>query len=236
MLASVLPLPAMAQETPETSGNPAIVTLSAPTPVKEMLQKYIQLPTEPFASGYDELLFLHRVQKEIRDILATEGYFDPVVSIAQQSAQTLTKSAEITIDPGELTHVGSVTIEFSGDIANGDENHRKRIERLHAAWPLSAGQPFLSAIWEQAKSALIADLTQRAFAAATITASQASVDPGEARVDLVITVDSGPVFYFGDIRITGLQRYDATLITRLAPFKAGDEYQRDLLHQYQILL
>jgi translocation and assembly module TamA len=236
MLASVLPLPAMAQETPEASGNPAIVTLSAPAPVKEMLQKYIQLPQEPFASDYDELLFLHRVQKEIRDILATEGYFDPRVSIAQQSAQTLTKTAEITVDPGKLTHVGSVTIEFSGDIANGDENHRKRIERLRAAWPLSAGQPFRSAIWEQAKSALIADLTQRAFAAATITASQASVDPGEARADLVITVDSGPVFYFGDIRITGLQRYDATLVTRLAPFKAGDEYQRDLLHQYQILL
>lgn len=236
MLASVLPLPAMALETPEASGNPAIVTLSAPAPVKEMLQKYIQFPKEPFASDYDELLFLHRVQKEIRDILATEGYFDPVVSIAQPATQTLTKTAEITVDPGELTRVGSVTIEFSGDIANGDENHRKRIERLRAAWPLSAGQPFRSAIWEQAKSALIDELTQQAFAAAAITSSQASVDPGEARADLVITVDSGPVFYFGDIRITGLQRYDATLVTRLAPFKAGDEYQRDLLHQYQILL
>ena len=125
MLASVFSFPAMAQETPGSSGNPAIVTLSAPAAVKEMLQKYIQFPKEPFASDYDELFFLHRVQKEIRDILAIEGYFDPVVSIAQPATQTLTKTAEITVDPGELTRVGSVTIEFSGDIANDDENHRK---------------------------------------------------------------------------------------------------------------
>ncbi|UJP04755.1 MAG: autotransporter assembly complex protein TamA [Nitrosomonas sp.] len=221
------------QQPPDSSGSPVVVTLSAPKPIKKILKKYIRLPTEPFASDYDKLLFLHRVQQEIRDILATEGYFNATVSIVQQAHP---QSAEIKIDPGELTRVGSVTLEFTGDIAGGDPQHRERIEQLRADWPLKSGQPFRAADWEQAKSALIDGVTQQAFAAATITRSQANVDPGDARADITVMVDSGPVFYLGTIQITGLERYDASLITRLAPFKPGDVYQRELLHQYQITL
>lgn len=235
VLAGIFPPAAAALEMQISSGKQPAVTLSAPEPVKEMLEKYIQLPTEPFASDYDELFFLHRVQMEIQDILATEGYFSPVITVAQQP-QAPDGIIEIKIQPGELTRAGSVTIEFTGGIANGDEKHRERIEQLRAAWPLTAGQPFRSADWERAKSALMDNLTGEAFAAATITNSQANVDPDKARADLVVTVDSGPVFYFGDIRISGLQRYETPLVTRLAPFKTGDVYRRDLLHQYQIAL
>lgn len=233
--AGISPPVTAALDIPHLSGTPPIVTLSAPDPVKEILEKYIQLPTEPFASDYDELFFLHRVQKEIHDILATEGYFNPIITVVQHT-QTPAKVAGISVQPGELTLVGSVTIEFTGDIANGDEKHRKRIEQLRAAWPLTTGQPFRSTDWEHAKSVLIGNLTEHAFAAATITDSQASVDPGKARADLVVTIDSGPVFYFGSIQVTGLQRYETPLVTRLAPFKTGDVYRRDLLHQYQIAL
>lgn len=235
ILTGAFPPGAAALELPDLSGKQTVVTLSAPKPVKEMLEKYIQLPTEPFASDYDELFFLHRMQKEIHDFLATEGYFSPVITVVQQP-RTPDGTAEIKIQPGELTRVGSVAIEFTGGIADGDEEHRKRIAQLRAAWPLTAGQPFRSADWERAKSALIEDLTDQAFAAAAITASQASVDPDKARADLVVTIDSGPVFYFGDIRISGLQRYETALVTQLAPFKTGDVYRRDLLHQYQIAL
>lgn len=235
VLSCALPLATMARETSGIFDSSTIVTLSAPESVKKMLQKYIQLPTKPFASDYDKLLFLHRVQKEIRDILAAEGYFSPIITIPQH-VQAAILPIEIKVDPGELTHVGSVTIEFAGDITNDNEQHRKRIEQLRAAWSLKTEQPFRSTDWEQAKSALIGDLTQEAFAAAAITSSQANVDPIKARADLIVTIDSGPVFYFGNIQITGMQSYDTSMVTRLAQFKAGDIYQRDLLHQYQIAL
>jgi len=224
---------AVAQETSDLPGKPAIVSLSAPQPVKELLNKYIQLPTESFASEFDENIFVHRLQKEIKEIMATEGYFNAMISVTKPAPA---ESIEIKIDPGELTRIGSVNLEFAGDITNGDEEHRKRIEQLRAVWPLKTGQPFRSADWEQAKSALIGSITQQAFAAAVITGSQASVDPGAARADLTVTIDSGPVFYLGETQVSGLERYDASLITRLAPFKPGDIYQRDLLHQYQLAL
>lgn len=224
---------AVAQKTSDLPGKPAIVSLSAPQPVQELLDKYIQLPTEPFASEFDENIFVHRLQKEIKEIMATEGYFNATISVTKPASA---QSIEITIDPGEVSRVGSVNLEFTGDITNGDEEHRKRIEQLRAVWPLKTGQPFRSADWEQAKSALIDSITQQAFATAVITGSQARVDPGAARADLTVTIDSGPVFYLGETQVSGLERYDASLITRLAPFKPGDIYQRDLLHQYQLAL
>lgn len=163
--------------------------------------------------------------------MATEGYFNAIVSVTKP---TPIQSIEIKIDPGALTYVDSVSIEFTGDIANGDKEHQKRIEQLRAMWSLKAGQPFRSADWEQAKSALIDSITQHAFAAAVITDSQASVDPNAARADLAVTIDSGPVFYLGEIQVIGLERYDVSRITQLAPFKLGDIYNRDLLHQYQL--
>ena len=222
---------AAAQETSDFPGKTAIVSLSAPQPVAKLLNQYLQLPTEPFASEYDEKIFVHRIQKEIREIMATEGYFNAIVSVTKP---TPIQSIEIKIDPGALTYVDSVSIEFTGDITNGDKEHQKRIEQLRAMWSLKTGQPFRSADWEQAKSALIDSITQHAFAAAFITDSQASVDPNAARADLAVTIDSGPVFYLGEIQVSGLERYDASRITQLAPFKLGDIYNRDLLHQYQL--
>jgi translocation and assembly module TamA len=209
--------------------------LSAPDDIKEFLIKYFKFPTEPFADDVAEKTFLYRAQKEIRSLLATEGYFSPIISLSQQTQDKATKP-EIKVDPGVLTRISEVSIEFHGDITQNNEKYQKRIEQIRAAWSLKAESPFRSSEWEQAKSTLLSDVTQEVFAAATIVASQATVDPDHTRANLSIVIDSGPVFYFGNIQITGLERYDQTLITNLAPFKAGDAYRRDLVHLYQIAL
>ncbi len=212
-----------------------MVILSAPDDIKEFLIKYFKFPTEPFADDVAEKTFLYRAQKEIRSLLATEGYFSPIISLSHQIQDKATKP-EIKVDPGVLTRIGEVSIEFHGDITQNNEKYQKRIEQIRAAWSLKADSPFRSSEWEQAKSALLSNVTQEEFAAATIVASQATVDPDHTRANLSIVIDSGPVFYFGNIQITGLERYDQTLITNLAPFKAGDAYRRDLVHLYQIAL
>jgi len=66
--------------------------------------------------------------------------------------------------------------------------------------------------------------------------SQAQIDSDHARANLSLVIDSGPVFYFGELQITGLERYDQSMVTHLATFKAGEVYRRDLLHLFQIAL
>ncbi|MEK7708684.1 MAG: autotransporter assembly complex family protein [Pseudomonadota bacterium] len=235
LLTAIIPGIALAQESFDVTKNSTTVILSAPDTIKEFLAKYFKLPAEPFADSTAEKTFLYRAQKEIRSLLATEGYFSPVISLSHQTQGEVTKP-EIRVDPGVVTRIGEVSIVFRGEIIQEDAKYQKRIEQLRAAWPLQAGSPFRSSEWEQAKATLLSDITQEDFAAAQIVTSQATIDPDHARADLSIIIDSGPVFYLGAIQITGLERYDQTLITNLAPFKIGDAYRRDLLHLFQIAL
>ena len=235
LLTAIIPGIALAQESFDVTKNSTTVILSAPDTIKEFLAKYFKLPEEPFADSTAEKTFLYRAQKEIRSLLATEGYFSPVISLSHQTQGEVTKP-EIRVDPGVVTRIGEVSIVFRGEIIQEDAKYQKRIEQLRAAWSLQAGSLFRSSEWEQAKATLLSDITQEDFAAAQIVTSQATIDPDHAHADLSIIIDSVPIFYFGAIQITGLEHYDQTLITNLAPFKTGDAYRRDLLHLFQIAL
>ena len=235
LLTAIIPGIALAQESFDATKNSTTVILSSPDTIKEFLAKYFKFPAEPIADSTAEKTFLFRAQKEIRSLLATEGYFSPVISLSHQTQGEVTKP-EIRVDPGVLPRIGEVSIVFRGEIIQEDAKYQKRIEQLRATWPLKTDSPFRSSEWEQAKATLLSDITQEDFAAANIVTSQATIDPEHARADLSILIDSGPVFYLGAIQITGLERYDQTLITNLAPFKIGDAYRRDLLHLFQIAL
>lgn len=187
---------AAVQEVQNSTKDSAVIILSAPDRIKKFLVKYLRLPSEPFADAAAEEIFLYRVQKEIRDLLATEGYFSPSISVLQQ-IQDDVAIPEIKIDPGVLTRVGNVLITFRGEVAREDGKYQGRIEQYRAAWSLKAGLPFRSSEWEKAKAALLSDVTQEEFAAAHMVSSKATVNPDNARADLSIIIDSGPVFIWG---------------------------------------
>ena len=234
-LIALIPNMTLAQILPNPKKDLPIIILTAPDDIKDFLIKHFKIPTEPFTDSSAEKTFLYRAQKEISNLLATEGYFAPSITVSHQTQGTIMKP-EIKVDPGVLTRIGKISINFEGEIAQQDTKYQKRIELIRASWSLQKDTPFRSAEWEKAKATLLSELTREEFAASTIVASQAIIDPNNARADLSITIDSGPAFYLGAIQITGLERYDQKLITNLAPFKAGDVYRRDLMDLFQIAL
>lgn len=100
-LISINPSITVAQEAQGSIKNSTVVILSAPDSIKEFLVKYFKFPSEPFSDDTAEEIFLYRAQKEIRSLLATEGYFSPSLSISHQTRDQATVP-EITIDPGAL--------------------------------------------------------------------------------------------------------------------------------------
>lgn len=58
---------------------------------------------------------------------------------------------------------------------------------------------------------------------------EAEVDPEAARVDLKVTLDSGPAFRFGDIEATGLALHDLELVRRYTTLRPGDPYSTEAL-------
>ena len=216
----------------ETNNNSPPVIISAPESLRDLLKTHFQLPAEPMVDDIARATFMRRARQEISELLATEGYFTPTITL--QLTPDETPVLEVT--PGPRALIAEVRIEFKGDLAVDAPERRARIESLRAAWPLRAGDPFRSPAWEEAKAALISSVSRDDYAAAVIDQSKAEVDPAAARVRLRVVVDSGPVFHYGNIVIRGLDRYDQKLVNNLAPFKAGDPYRREQVQAFQTKL
>lgn len=214
--------------------NPVEVVIVAPDKVKKLLEKYISPPDMPFESATRQAAYTRKIKQEFTELLATEGYFTPVIEFEKQKVNS--KAYELRVVPGPRTRVAAVSIEFQGDLSKDEPERRARIARLRTKWPLQPGKIFRSEIWEEAKSALLSSVTDVDYATARIVESQAMVDPKAAQATLSVIIDSGPAFHYGELQIVGLERYQSEVILNRAPFRTGDPYRRDQLLAFQVAL
>ncbi len=215
------------------SESDAVIKLSAPKSVKKLITKYIAFPEEPFENDTARAVFVRKTKQEIKDLLTTEGYFTPTIILEDHLAE---EKPVLKVIPGKRTRVVEITIEFQGDLATDTSEHQERMEQLRAKWPLIPRKFFRSSVWEEAKTSLLSSVAESEYAAAQIVSSEAEIDPTAATAKLKIVIDSGPVFYFGDLQISGLKRYSQSLVTNYAPFQKGEVYRRDQILAFQTVL
>jgi len=212
------------------SGSIPAVFLIAPEVVRPILTQHFDLPDELMKTESERALFMRRAQREIPELLMTEGYFSSKVSLRKvMNSGTL----EVVVEPGELTTVSTVNIEFRGDIEQADG---QRAQLLRKEWSLPQAKGFSAAAWDRAKSDLLTQLARKEYAAARIVDSAAKVDIPSATVQLKVVLDSGPRYRFGAMQVTGLERYTEAMVTRYASFKEGEPYDRNQLLIFQTRL
>ncbi len=166
---------------------------------------------------------------QIRSLLATEGYFAPVVN-ATLDQQSTPWVARLNIEPGPATKIESVNISFSGDI---EQKNTRRIEQLRENWGLKIGSTFRQSAWDSAKGDLLKAMLNRDYPAAAVSHSEARIDPTTHTAALIVQVNSGPAFTFGELEIVGLNRYSRTMVEKLNPIKPGERYSQEKLNELQ---
>ncbi|SDW79433.1 autotransporter secretion outer membrane protein TamA [Nitrosomonas eutropha] len=217
----------------EKKSDPVEVTIIAPSTAKKLLEKYITPPAKPFKDEISQAAYARKIKQESTELLATEGYFTPEIEFNERENN---KAYELRVTPGPRTRVAAVSIEFQGNLAADEPEQHIRVEQLRAGWTLKPGKVFRSARWEDAKSALLSNVADRDYATARIVESYARVDPDTAQATLSIIIDSGPAFRYGELQITGLERYQPDVIQNSMPFRPGDPYRRDQLLAFQVAL
>ncbi len=206
------------------------VNLMAPEEVRQTLAQYFTLPDELLKTEAERAAFMRRAQREIPELLSTEGYFSSkVVLQAVSSAGVL----QVEVIPGPRTVVAEVDIEFRGDLAAQDPARTERVRKLRASWLLQPGKHFRAVAWDEAKANLLEQVGRTDYAAARLVDSSAQVEVAKASARLHVVVDSGPRYLFGDLQVSGLERYEPLLVNRHATFSRGQPYQRDLLLSFQ---
>ncbi|MDR1351358.1 MAG: BamA/TamA family outer membrane protein [Zoogloeaceae bacterium] len=204
------------------------IDLDAPAEVQTLLQQHVHLlqmaSGDIPAPGPDRAALLRRAQHEVADLLATEGYFSPMIRLNRAD----TENWHLSVEPGERAMIAAVDIRFQGEL--GDGNQETQCESLRRNWAMPTGVPFRQADWEDAKQALLDALQRERYAAAKFVSTKADVDAGTARVRLDITIDSGPTFRFGALEVSGLHELPPDFVARYNTLKEGDIYsRRDLL-------
>lgn len=224
---------ALAQETAYTWH----IELDAPKTVHPLLEKYLDIYRYRGRAEVDAALLdrlVARTPPEVRELLATEGYFLPQVEVTSTGDQNagLVRLRVVTGPPAVIT---TADIKITGTITT-DSAANPNATQLSERWRLPPGSLFRQNAWDNAKDALLRELVFKGYPAARITASTAEVDPQSGQVAVAVSIDSGPLFHFGPLQITGLQRYPKTGVENLKSFREGQRYDFDAILYYQTLL
>ncbi|MBL0142340.1 MAG: BamA/TamA family outer membrane protein [Betaproteobacteria bacterium] len=205
------------------------VQWDAPQELRVLFEQH--LPPPP-VDARDDRGALRRWMRDARrrtvEIAAAEGWFSAQVEVTEAEGRV-----RVALTPGERATVGSVTIEFQGDLGKEGAFRASRRGALEQSWLLGKGKVFRQADWDEAKARLIEALTADDYAAGELAMSQAQVDAASAQVSITLVLDSGPAFSLGEVQVTGLSRYPKFLVDRALDIDPGEPYRTDRLLELQ---
>ena len=230
-----------AQPLPESApaARPAFVLeIRAPDEARAVLERHLELQRYRALTDLDDselARLLTAARQDTQELLATLGYFSPTIRLAQTPAAADSAAARrvtLDVDPGEPTRISEVQIDFTGPIASDAAAQAQR-RQIEARWSLRPGLRFTQAGWDAAKQQALRDLTEKRYPAGAVSASRAEIDPDTRTARLSLTLASGPAYRLGTMTVTGIERHDTALVTRLARLAPGADYDRTRLLEAQ---
>ena len=172
----------------------------------------------------------------IRQLLATQGYFTPTIQQELKETNGSKPEAVIVVTPGPATQVDRIQLQLNGAIQE-TPSARPQIRAIRTQWPLPSETVFTQAKWTEAKANTLGLLQARRFPTAKLENSRAAVNPDTSTVDLALDYNSGPVFRYGDVVVSGHERYDPVIARRFTNVTEGKEYRlNDMVEAQQRLL
>ncbi|HEV7819986.1 MAG TPA: autotransporter assembly complex family protein, partial [Burkholderiales bacterium] len=215
-----------------SSANAYRVEVDAPSPLRKMLEQFLDLARYKDRADLNEDQFnfmLDDAQQQVKELVATEGYFSPKTEVhVDRAAGGVT--VRIAVDPGPRSTISTVNLEVSGAAPTGSP---EQVSEVRRTWALPVGNPFRQEDWNEAKENALRVLRNRNFAAAKIVDSRATVDPAAQSAALDVQYDSGPGFTLGPLQISGTRRYPARIIQNINPLREGEPYDAGRLVELQ---
>ena len=229
-----LPTGASAAAGAVTTGVPAVrVEVQAPPVLKALLERHLdlvrlaQLSRAEVVSDSELSRLIEAAPDQVRELAATEGYFDTRVTIVRSpvAASGEPEGVLLTLEPGAPARIGRVTLEVDGPLAQaaaaGDPAAQQLLAAWRQAWRLRSGANFRNSDWSDAKSAALGFLRAAGYAAASWSGTALEVDPATRLARVFVVADSGPLFRRGPVAIEGLSRHDARTVLNLLAIPEG---------------
>lgn len=170
---------------------------------------------------------LHKqAPQEIREALYPFGYYHTTIE-ADLTEVEGKWVASYTIDAGKPTVVTKYNIRWTGEGAS-QPAFQKSIQNYINS---SDGQ-VIHAKYEAAKSSFLNLALSKGYPQAKITKSEILVDLDTYNAELNLLMDTGPLYYFGDI-IFRQEFLDPELLQKYISLEKGQPYSHDALLEFQ---
>ncbi|WP_238791192.1 autotransporter assembly complex family protein [Snodgrassella sp. ESL0253] len=214
---------------PKTPRVPVIIDIDNAT-LHKLINDHLPLITQQLIEDLDDeqVSFLaEEAPEQTQTMLETEGYFNARVNVEKQANGYI-----IHIETGPRTHIENVDVSLTGNVT-ADDSLTNYYKSAIDNWVLPVGDPFTQSNWSASKSSVLTAIVRKKYPLATISASRATIDPQRNQAELSLTVDSKQPIYFGDIQVSGNERYPVSIVTGMASFSPGSPYDLDKLLDYQ---
>ncbi|MBP6117157.1 MAG: outer membrane protein assembly factor [Neisseriaceae bacterium] len=164
---------------------------------------------------------------QAQEMLETLGYFNSTVSVQKNQDQY-----DVYVTLGPRVNIEDVVVLLEGAVVE-DDNLGEYYRKAMSNWALPVGDPYNQGNWDSSKTAVLRGITQYKYPLAQLKFSQAYIDPEAQTAQLNVTVDSNEPVYFGDIQVSGTERYPESVVRGLADFRYGHDYDLEKILDYQ---
>lgn len=255
--------PSAAVDAASPAAKPSVamyrLEISAPGELRTLLETYLDLSRFQNVPESEDITpaeidrLIAAAPAQVRALLETEGYFNPVVSVARvgggtepaaDAASSSVRTASETlpmlrvrVKPGPRATVDHFAFTAHGPLQQAAEadslDAKVLIAQVRNSWRLPPGMPFQQSEWSSAKNNALAKLRADGYPAATLSDTSARVDAQTHTVKLDVTADSGVLYKLGPLRINGLQRYGENSVQKLSLLNEGAPYRESQLIDFQ---
>jgi len=220
------------------------IEIEAPGDLKALLERHLDLVRlgRVAREDIDDTEWARLIDAspaQVRELLQTEGYFAPRVSVSRAPGRGNNEPDRVTlsVEPGTRARITRVTIEAEGELdigaTAGVAHAAQTLAQLRRTWELPVGSGFRNPSWNAAKSAALGRLRATGYANASWSGTGADVDVAKNEVRLFLVVDSGPLYRLGSFQIEGLSAQDPETVRNLAFAKRGAPVTEALLLDFQ---
>lgn len=156
---------------------------------------------------------------EVENAVSPYGYFQPQVSINLQSKV-------IVVELGKPLKISELQIKVIGEGCNKFEI-KHAIKKL----PLKKNEILNTNEYEKAKSVLLKTAENLGYIKAFFEESQIIIDKQQYTSKMILTFNTGPQYYFGQI-LFAPTNISPALLHRYAPFQYGQSYSADKILEF----
>ncbi|WP_306537220.1 autotransporter assembly complex family protein [Geobacter sp.] len=197
------------------------------------VEKALALPHGLVRDGKIDSQWLERfagqAQERVKGALEPYGYYRARVTTSLEEPAEGNYLLRATIDPGKPVTIAEVQVTLTGA---GDTN--TTLTELAGQFPLQTGNILIQPDYEEAKGVLRSKAQALGYLDADFTTREIRINPDRTEARIRLVLDTGPLYRFGDVTITGAPRYPDAFLRRHVTITPGRPFSYSKMGETQL--